>query len=82
MITLKPDDVRKLFGPLFTRNVLVMVDERAGMAEVLGQTGRGAKVPGSEFLDTNSRNRRIGAPGAVLLGIRDIKLAGLYGEHC
>ncbi len=30
MITLKPDDVKKRFGPLFAQKFLVMVDERAG----------------------------------------------------
>jgi len=37
MITLTPDDVKQRFGPLFAKKFLVMVDERAGMAEILEQ---------------------------------------------
>jgi len=37
MITLSPDDVKKRFGPLFSKKFLVMVDETAGLAEILEQ---------------------------------------------
>ena len=37
MITLTPDDVKKRFGPLFSKKFLVMVDETAGLAEILEQ---------------------------------------------
>jgi len=39
MITLAPDDVKKRFGPLFSKKFLVMVDKRAGIAEILEQCG-------------------------------------------
>jgi methanogenesis imperfect marker protein 11 len=35
MITLTPEDVKKRFGPLFAQKFLVMVDERAGQAEII-----------------------------------------------
>ncbi len=35
LITLTPDDVKQRFGPLFAKKFLVMVDERAGIAEIL-----------------------------------------------
>jgi hypothetical protein len=34
MITLTPEDVKKRFVPLFSKKFFVMVDERAGIAEV------------------------------------------------
>jgi methanogenesis imperfect marker protein 11 len=35
LITLTPDDVKQRFGPLFAKKFLVMVDERAGVAEII-----------------------------------------------
>lgn len=35
MITLTPEDVKARFGPLFAQKFIVMVDEGAGMAEIL-----------------------------------------------
>jgi methanogenesis imperfect marker protein 11 len=35
MITLTPEDVKARFGPLFAQKFIVMVDEQAGMAEIL-----------------------------------------------
>jgi len=37
MITLTPDDVKKWFGLLFSKKFLVMVDECAGIAEIIEQ---------------------------------------------
>lgn len=37
MIILTPDGVKQRFGPLFSKKFLVMVDERAGRAEILEQ---------------------------------------------
>jgi len=37
LITLAPEDVRRLFGSLFAKKFLVMVDERAGIAEIIEQ---------------------------------------------
>lgn len=57
MITLKPDDVRKRFGPLFAQKFLVMVDERAGMAEILEQ----CRARGTIEWDAMNRKRAGGA---------------------
>ena len=57
MITLKPDDVRKRFGPLFAQKFLVMVDERAGMAEILEQ----CRARGTIEWDAMNRRRAGGA---------------------
>jgi len=35
MITLTPEDVKRRFAPLFAQKFLVMVDERAGLAEII-----------------------------------------------
>ena len=35
MLTLTPGDVKQRFGPLFAKKFLVMVDERAGVAEII-----------------------------------------------
>jgi len=37
MITPTHDDMHPPFGPLFTRNFLVMVDEYTGIAEIIEQ---------------------------------------------
>ena len=37
MITIAPEDVRRLFGSLSAKKFLVMVDERAGIAEIIEQ---------------------------------------------
>lgn len=37
MITLTPEDVKKRFGSLFAQKFIVMVDERAGVAEIIEQ---------------------------------------------
>lgn len=39
MITLTPDDVKNRFGPLFSKKFPVMVDGRAGIAEIIEQCG-------------------------------------------
>jgi methanogenesis imperfect marker protein 11 len=57
MITLKPDDVKKRFGPLFAQKFLVMVDERAGMADILEQ----CRARGTIEWDAMNRRRAGGA---------------------
>lgn len=59
MITLKPDDVKKRFGSLFAQKFLVMVDERAGKAEILEQ----CRARGTIEWDAINRKR---AGGAVI----------------
>lgn len=57
MISLSPDDVKKRFGPLFAQKFLVMVDERAGTAEIHEQ----CRVRGTIEWDAMNRNRAGGA---------------------
>jgi methanogenesis imperfect marker protein 11 len=57
MIILNPDDIRKRFGPLFAQKFLVMVDERAGIAEILEQ----CRARGTIEWDAMNRRRAGGA---------------------
>ena len=57
MITLTPDDVKKRFGQLFSKKYLVMVDERAGMAEIIEQ----CHARGTIEWDAMNRRRAGGA---------------------
>lgn len=57
MITLFPDDVKKRFGPLFAQKFLVIVDERAGAAEIHEQ----CRVRGTIEWDAMNRRRAGGA---------------------
>jgi methanogenesis imperfect marker protein 11 len=57
MITLNPDEVKQRFGPLFAQKFLVMVDERAGTAEILEQ----CRVRGTIEWDAMNRRRAGGA---------------------
>jgi len=58
MITLTPpDDVNKRFGPLFSQNFLVMVDEQSGRAEILEQ----CRARGPIEWDAMNRRRAGGA---------------------
>jgi methanogenesis imperfect marker protein 11 len=59
MITLTPEQVRERFGPLFSKKFLVMVDERAGRAEILEQ----CRSRGTIEWDAMNRSR---AGGAVI----------------
>jgi methanogenesis imperfect marker protein 11 len=59
MITLHPDEVKQRFGPLFARRFLVMVDERAGTAEILEE----CRVRGTIEWDAVNRQRAGGAVG-------------------
>jgi tRNA(Ile2) C34 agmatinyltransferase TiaS len=88
MITLSRQDVNQSFGPLFPEKFLVIVDDRAGIAEIIercrahiDQAEREAKTLGIEFLDNYEGKGRIGALGAVSWGNRGIEAAGLYYEH-
>jgi methanogenesis imperfect marker protein 11 len=68
MITLTPDDVKKRFGPLFSRKFLVMVDERAGAAEIREE----CSARGTIEWDAMNRKRaggavtRIGVQGSTM----------------
>jgi len=60
MITLTPEDVKKRFGPLFAQKFLVMVDERAGKAEILEK----CHARGTIEWDAMNR-RRAGGAGPI-----------------
>ncbi len=60
MITLTPDDVKQRFGPLFSKKFLVMVDEKAGLAEILEQ----CHARGTIEWDAMNRSRAGGAVAA------------------
>jgi len=57
LISLSPDDVRQRFGPLFAKKFLVMVDERAGIAEIIEQCA----ARGTIEWDAMNRSRAGGA---------------------
>jgi methanogenesis imperfect marker protein 11 len=57
LITLTPGDVRGRFGPLFAKKFLVMVDERAGIAEIIEQ----CLARGTIEWDAMNRHRAGGA---------------------
>jgi len=57
MIILIPDGVKQRFDPLFAQKFLVMVDERAGAAEILEQ----CRVRGTIGWDAMNRQRAGGA---------------------
>jgi methanogenesis imperfect marker protein 11 len=57
LITLTPGDVRRQFGPLFAKKFLVMVDERAGIAEIIEQ----CLARGTIEWDAMNRHRAGGA---------------------
>jgi methanogenesis imperfect marker protein 11 len=62
LITLTPADVKQRFGPLFAKKFLVMVDERAGIAEILEQ----CSARGPIEWDAMNRSRA----GGVVTGCR------------
>ena len=93
MITLTPDGVKKCFAPLRSRKYLVMIDESAGLAEIIEQY----RARGTIEWDAMNRCRAGGVVtgcsvegnamtlrariGTVLRGNKGIEAAGLYGEH-
>jgi methanogenesis imperfect marker protein 11 len=60
LVTLTPDDVKQRFGPLFAKKFLVMVDERAGIAEIIEE----CRARGTIELDAMNRYRA----GGVVTG--------------
>ena len=74
MITPTYDDVHPPFGPLFSQNGFVMVDEYTGISEIIEQCTARSTIAG------NMVNRWC-AWGAVLRDTIGIEAAGLYGKH-
>jgi hypothetical protein len=74
MITPTHDNVDPPFGSISTHNFLVLVDEHAGISEIIEQYTRRGSISGDTI-------NRWGARSTVFRNIRDIEAAGLYGNH-
>ena len=77
MITLTPDDVKQRFGPLFSRKFLVMVDEKAGLAEILEQ----CHARGTIEWDAMNRSRAGGAVAACAVEGSTMTIQARLGRH-
>ena len=77
MITLTPDGVKKRFGPLFAQKFLVMVDERAGRAEILEQ----CRARGPIEWDAMNRRRAGGAVSGVVVEGTSMTIQARLGKH-
>lgn len=77
MIILKPDEVNKRFGPLFAQKFLVMVDERAGTAEILEQ----CRVRGTIEWDAMNRQRAGGAVSGCEVDGTTMTIHARLGKH-
>jgi len=77
MITLTPDDVKQRFGPLFSKKFLVMVDERAGRAEILEQ----CHARGTIEWDAMNRSRAGGAVAACAVEGSSMTIQARLGRH-
>lgn len=77
MITLKPDDVKQRFGSLFSRKFLVMVDERAGLAEIIEQ----CQARGTIEWDAMNRRRAGGAVTSCAVEGSTMTIHARLGRH-
>ena len=77
MITLTPDDVKKRFGPLFSKKFLVMVDETAGLAEILEQ----CHARGTIEWDAMNRRRAGGAVTMCAVEGSTMTIRARLGTH-
>ena len=77
MITLTPDDVKQRFGPLFSKKFLVMVDEKAGLAEILEQ----CHARGTIEWDAMNRSRAGGAVAACAVEGSTMTIQARLGRH-
>jgi len=77
MITLTPDDVKKRFGPLFSKKFLVMVDEKAGIAEILEQ----CHARGTIEWDAMNRRRAGGAVSTCAVEGSTMTIRARLGQH-
>jgi methanogenesis imperfect marker protein 11 len=77
MITLVPDEVKKRFGPLFSRKFLVMVDERAGTAEIREQ----CSARGTIEWDAMNRKRAGGAVMGIAVQGSSMTIHARLGHH-
>ena len=77
MITLTPDDVKKRFGPLFSKKFLVMVDEKAGLAEIIEQ----CHARGTIEWDAMNRRRAGGAVATCAVEGSTMTILARLGQH-
>ena len=77
MITLTPDDVKQRFGPLFSKKFLVMVDEKAGLAEILEQ----CHARGTIEWDAMNRRRAGGAVAFCAVEGDTMTIRARLGQH-
>jgi methanogenesis imperfect marker protein 11 len=77
MITLTPEDVKKRFGPLFAQKFLVMVDERAGKAEILEK----CHARGTIEWDAMNRRRAGGAVSKCLVEGTSMTILARLGTY-
>jgi methanogenesis imperfect marker protein 11 len=77
MIALTPDDVRKRFGPLFSRKFLVMVDEKTGLAEIIEH----CSARGTIEWDAMNRKRAGGAVVACSVEGTAMSIRAKLGMH-
>jgi methanogenesis imperfect marker protein 11 len=77
MITLTPDDVKKRFGPLFSKKFLVMVDEKAGLAEIIEQ----CHARGTIEWDAMNRRRAGGAVSTCAVEGSTMTIRARLGQH-
>jgi hypothetical protein len=62
------------FGPLFTRNFLVNVDECARISEIIERSTSRSNLGGDRMIRGCDRLR-------YFLGTKGTEVAGLYGKH-
>lgn len=77
MITLHPEEVKQRFGQLFAQKFLVMVDERAGMAEIHEQ----CRVRGTIEWDAMNRQRAGGAVNRCDVDGTSMTIHARLGKH-
>ena len=77
LITFAPEDVRRRFGPLFAKKFLVMVDERAGIAEIIEQ----CVARGTVEWDAMNRSRAGGAVTGCLVEGTSMILKARLGRY-
>ncbi|MGA2698324.1 MAG: tRNA(Ile2) 2-agmatinylcytidine synthetase [Methanoregula sp.] len=77
MITLTPDDAKQRFGPLFSKKFLVMVDEKAGLAEILEQ----CHARGTIEWDAMNRCRAGGAVATCTVEGSTMTIRARLGQH-
>lgn len=77
MITLTPEDVKERFGPLFSRKFLIMVDEKAGLAEIIEQ----CQARGTIEWDAMNRRRAGGAVASCAVEGSTMTIHARLGRH-